>query len=151
MLYQNENNTPISQTLLPPETVTVRDPRHPLYEQTLVLLAIKNKPGHSTSCLVQLFDGVERPIPLQATNLSTTPLATYSLPLDLSSLHNLIQTFARIRKQVEEQHDEGAGSHSDIAPASLANTDSDTATEGSKGNRASLSPSDHNPKRGGIN
>jgi len=53
------------------------------------------------SCLIQLPEGVERIVPIAVTDLATAPIIMYSLPLDVSSLQNLIQTFACIEGQVK--------------------------------------------------
>lgn len=109
----NQVNTPIRRSHAAPDTVTVVDPRHPLYNQTFPVLHIKNQRDLIPSCLVQLPEGVERLIPLVATNLASSPPAIYPLPLDLSSLHNLSQTFGRILAQVKmEQRDEATSRNS---------------------------------------
>jgi hypothetical protein len=92
------------------DTVTVVDPRHPLYDQTFPLLHIKNKQELVRSCLVLLTESVERLIPLAVTDLALSPPDVFPVPLDLSSLQNLTQTFSRIAMQLErEETDEASG------------------------------------------
>ena len=81
--------------------VTIIDPRHPLYDQTFPLLHIKNKQNLVPSCLIRLRAGVERLVPIEATNLAASTPTIFPLPLDLSSLYNLNQTFRRIHAQLE--------------------------------------------------
>ena len=90
-----------------PETVTVVDPRHPLYDQTFPLLHIKNKQALVRSCLVLLTESVERLIPLAVTDLALSPPAVYPVPLDISSLQTLIETFNRIAMQLEKEDENG--------------------------------------------
>jgi hypothetical protein len=79
--------------------VTIVDPRHPLYGQTFPLLHLKNKQQLVPSCLIRLAAGAERLVPLAVTDLALSPPTIYASPLDLSSLHNLIKTFARLQAQ----------------------------------------------------
>jgi hypothetical protein len=73
---------------------------------------------------VQLPEGAERLIPLAVTNLATSPPTVYPLPLDLSSLYNLTQTFGKITGQVHmEQRDEAA-------KRTFSNPDNDTTAAG---------------------
>lgn len=73
---------------------------------------------------MQLPEGAERLIPLTVTNLATAPPAVYPVTLDLSSLHNLTQTFVRIAGQVHmEQRDEAANRKTN-------NPDNDTTAAG---------------------
>ena len=87
--------------------VTVVDPRHPLYDQTFPLIHIKNKQELVRSCLVLLTEDVERLIPLAVTDLALWPPDVFPVPLDISSLQNLIETFGRITRQLERE-DENA-------------------------------------------
>jgi hypothetical protein len=116
--------------------VTVIDPRHPLCDQTFPLLHIKNKQELVCSCLVLLAEDVERLIPLAVTNLATVRPAVFPLPLQLSSLQNLTQTFARLVGQLErEGADEAtrssqADSDDGSARARLGNIDGNAAESG---------------------
>jgi hypothetical protein len=86
-----------------PETVTIIDPRHPLYDQTFPLLHIKNKQNLVPACLIRLRTSVERLVPLAVTNLAASTPTTFPVSLDLSSLHNLNQTFRRIHAHLEKE------------------------------------------------
>lgn len=91
--------------------MTVVDPRHPLYEQTFPLLHLKNKQELIPSCLVQIAEGVERLIPVSVTDLSASPPVVFPLPVDISSLHNLIQAVLRLQVQNGKECEDGeAGS-----------------------------------------
>ena len=67
-------------------------------------------------------------MPVAVTDLAAAPVIVYSLPLDVSSLQNLIQTFARIQEQVEaecgDESTEDTKPHaaSDQSQAGMANT-----------------------------
>jgi hypothetical protein len=103
-----QQNTPIEITLSPTETVTVIDPRHPLYGRTLPLLGITNKQYLGRCCVVWLLPGVERLVPLAATDLAADPICLYPLPLNLSAVEQLLATFMRIKIQpAEETEDAG--------------------------------------------
>jgi hypothetical protein len=91
-----------------PATVTVVDPRHPLYDQTFPLIHIKNKQELVRSCLVLLRENVERLIPLAVTDLALSPPDVFPVPLDISSLQNLIETFSRMTSQLEQEDENGA-------------------------------------------
>ena len=112
-----------------PATVTVVDPRHPLYDQTLPLIHIKNKQALVRSCLVLLRENVERLIPLAVTDLAMAPPAVFPVPVDISSLQNLIQTFSRIIRQLEEEDENGeersgtAGGAECCSPTGMAHLD----------------------------
>ena len=106
-----------------PETVTVVDPRHPLYEQTFPLLHLKNKQKLIPSCLVQITEGVERLIPVSVTDLSTSPPVVFPLPVDLSSLHNLTQAFVRLRAQIEKECEDGSAGSTTHTGSSISEAD----------------------------
>lgn len=116
--------------------MTVVDPRHPLYGRTFPLLHVKNTRELIPSCLVQLAAGVERLIPLQATNLVAGAPDGFSMPLALSSLHKLTKTFARIQAQMErgrgdeETSSSPPGDDKGNASAGLGNADAKTAEDG---------------------
>jgi hypothetical protein len=75
-------------------------------------------------------------VPVAVTDLAATPVIVYSLPLDVSSLQNLIQTFAHIQEQVEAEcgNESTKGSEpnaaSDQSQAGMANTGGSTAGNG---------------------
>ena len=126
-------NAPIEKILATPETVTIVDPRHPLYDQTFPLLQIKNHRNLIPSCLVRVLEGVDRLVPVAVTDLAATPVIVYSSPLDVSSLENLVQAFARVQEQVEVEcgdentEDPKPNAPGDQSQAGVANTDRSTA------------------------
>jgi len=125
--------------------VTVIDPRHPLYDQNFPLLHIKNKQELVRSCLVQLTKDVERLIPVQVTDLAMSAPDIFPVPLDISSLHSLTQTFARIAAQLEREcGDEGSRreqreGEENVTEPGLGNTDGRGAGERSEDRGLDLS------------
>ena len=106
-----------------PATVTVVDPRHPLYDQTFPLIHIQNKQELVRSCLVLLTEDVERLIPLAVTDLGLAPPDVFPVPLDICSLQNLTETFSRIAGQLEREEEDEEGSRGPAAgDASLSPT-----------------------------
>jgi hypothetical protein len=149
----NQVNTHISRRFSAAETVTIIDPRHPLYDRTFPLLHVKNKQNLILSCLIQLPEGVERLVPVEVTNLARSPLFVFSLPLDVSSLQNLVETFARIEAQAEmECSDEraraAAGANGDDPVSSVGNTGGSTTGSDLSDGRAHLSHPCHTGSRG---
>src|SRR5260221_11713601 len=55
--------TPLDLTFLPTDVVTVIDPAHPLYGQTLPLIGVTNKQYIGRACAVWIQPGIERPLP----------------------------------------------------------------------------------------
>jgi hypothetical protein len=150
----NRVNTPIRRRFAAAETVTIIDPRHPLYDRTFPLLHVKNKQNLILSCLIQLPEGVERLVPVEVTNLARSPLLVFSLPLDVSSLQNLVQTFARMKAQVEmECSDETAGAaagpNGDDPVPSVGNAGDRTTTSDLPDGGTHLSQPRHTSGRGG--
>jgi len=116
--------------------VTVTDPCHPLNNQTFPLLYLTNQRELEPCCLVQIAPGVERLIPRRQTSLSILTPTVFSSPLDLSSLQNLIGTFAHILAQVEMESSDDSGAttqttgRSRSAPASVGDVGPDPSTGG---------------------
>ena len=81
--------------------VTVADPRHPLCGQTFRLSHITNKQYLDRYCVVWFKEGIQRNIPLETTDRSTEPITIFPLPLDLSSVRQLLVAFERIKSQEE--------------------------------------------------
>jgi hypothetical protein len=103
----NRLYTPKRNILAVPETVTIIDPRHPLYDHTFSLLHIKNKQELIPSCLVRLAEGAERLIPISVTNLAVETPNIFPSPIDISSLHELTQVFLRLVAQIEKECGDG--------------------------------------------
>ena len=114
----NQQTTPLEVTLSPEDTVTVVDPRHPLFGQTLSLIGITNKQYLGRCCIVWLRAGMEQLVPLAATDRSPDPLVVYSLPLNLPSVRQLLATYERFMSQpAEGTRDGGFGGKSNICPS----------------------------------
>jgi hypothetical protein len=103
----NQINTPIDKEISQPETVTIADPRHPLYEQTFPLLHIQNKHELVLSCQIQIMPGANRLVPISLTDLATVPPDVFPVPLDISSLRKLTQAYRRIVAQVATEKRDG--------------------------------------------
>jgi hypothetical protein len=89
------------------ETVTITDPCHPLHDQTFPLLFITKFHNYEPCCMIQVTPEVDRLIPVRQTNLSPTSFPGFPSPLDLSSLHCLIDTYTRILVEVERKDEDG--------------------------------------------
>jgi hypothetical protein len=111
------------RTLAANATVTIVDPRHPLYDQSFPLLHLKNKQELIPSCLVRLTEGVERLLPVSVTNLAVTPPVVFPLPVDLSSLHNLTQVFLRIQAQVGKECEDGSTGNAQLNRSGISDRD----------------------------
>lgn len=135
--------------------VTVVDPRHPLYDQTFPLLHIRNKQELVRCCLVQLTENVERLIPIQVTDLALSVPDIFPVPLDISSLHSLTDTFAHIAAQLEREcGDEGNGreqreGEENVTESGLGNVDSGTTGECAENSGLDLSGDGYALEEGG--
>jgi len=83
--------------------VTVIDPRHPLYGQTFPLVYITNKPYSGRCCVLWLQEGMERNVPVGATDQSSEPITIFPLPLNLSSVRKFLTTCERMISQLTEE------------------------------------------------
>lgn len=107
---RNQQSAPLGNDISLPETVTVVDPRHPLYDQTFLLLHLTNAQNLIRCCVVQLTPHVDRLIPITATSLAPTSPVVFPSPVDLSSLQRLVTTFRSIlAARAAEGRDESAG------------------------------------------
>lgn len=66
----SQHNTPIEVTPLAVETVRVTDPTHPFHGLELPLVGVTRKAGLGAVCVVWIRRGVERVIPVGATDLA---------------------------------------------------------------------------------
>jgi len=129
----NQLNAPIRNDLSIPETVTVIDPRHPLFNRTFPLLHIKNNQEKNPRCLISLPEGVERWLPLQVTNIAGIPPDIFPIPIDLHALQTLAHIFLRFPAQLEQEGRDGNHTKTDPngegaqAPTGLGDT-RDSAT-----------------------
>ena len=95
-------------------------------------------------------------MPVAATNLATSPLDVHSLPLDVSSLQNLIQAFVRVQAQVETECGDESGTGTqpnadgDQTQPGVADAGDNAAANDLSNSRAHLSPSRIVPGTGGV-
>jgi hypothetical protein len=89
------------------EVVTVIDPRDPLYRQTFTLLFVENKSYRGKCCVVRMETGIERHIPISVTDQAMDPICSYPLPLNLSSVRELLVLYARMICQIAERTEDG--------------------------------------------
>ena len=85
--------TPIDLIVAPQETITVVDPRHPLFGRTLPCVGISNSCHRGRCCILWIRPTVERHVPVTATDLEYDPATLYPLPISLESLQQLLQEF----------------------------------------------------------
>jgi hypothetical protein len=78
----------------PEETVTVVDPRHPLFGRTLPCVGISNCSYRGRCCIVWIGPTIERHIPVSATNLEFDPMTLSSLAISVESLRQLLYEFS---------------------------------------------------------
>jgi hypothetical protein len=95
-------------------------------------------------------------VPVAATNLAIFPLNVHPLPLDVSSLQNLIHAFVRVQAQVETEcgDENGTGTQpntdGDQTQSGVANAGNNTAANGLSNSSAHLSQSRIVPGTGGV-
>ena len=85
--------TSIDLIVSPKETVSVVDPRHPLFGRTLPCVGISNSCHRGRCCILWIRPTVERHVPVTATDLEYDPATLYPLPISLESLQQLLQEF----------------------------------------------------------
>lgn len=152
--------TPIQTTFSATETVTIVDPRHPLYGRTFPLIDIANRSHIGQACVIQLRDDLERTVPLAVTDRASESVAIFPLSLNLSSVRQLLRAFRRITSQLKEGTEDGVicrnaedGSNdssvgsgdtctADIAGARLELAVADAEEGSSQNHRASVSSTD---------
>jgi hypothetical protein len=93
----NQVTTPIGHRFSLDETITVLDPRHPLYGRTLPLVALTHHAQLGRCCVVWLRPYVERLIPVQATSLAFDPTDLSPSPLSLAAVEQLLRVFHDIQ------------------------------------------------------
>ena len=89
----DQHTTPIDLIIPPQETITVVDPRHPLFGRTLPCVGIANSCHRGRCCIVWIRPTVERHVPVTATNLAYDPTTLYPLPISVESLQQFLQEF----------------------------------------------------------
>ena len=101
------------------------------------------------------FPHTERLVPIDVTNLAISTPTTFSLPLDLSSLHNLNQTFRRIHAHLEKEcRDDTAGneqptSEQYYSAPGMGDLDRRATTNNSANDRQGLPKSGNSVEAGG--
>src|SRR5258708_28284035 len=116
--------TSIDLIVAPQETITVVDPRHPLFGRTLPCVGISNSCHRGRCCILWIRPTVERHVPVTATDLDYDPSTLYPLPISLESLQQLLQEFLLVAdaRNVDPTH-----AHRPIAgPASRTREDHPT-------------------------
>jgi hypothetical protein len=91
MAYPNHVTTPIDRRLSTEQTITVTDPRHPLYGRTLTHIAMTYHADLGHCCVVWLRPQVERLVPVGATNLAFDPNAISPTPLSVDAVEQLLR------------------------------------------------------------
>jgi hypothetical protein len=122
--------TPIDLIVTPEETVTVVDPRHPLFGRTLPCLGISNSPYRGRCCIIWIRPTVERHVPVAATNLEYVAEDMYPLPISVESLQQLLHEFtllSHVRKG-ESPHGDSLPSCGSSSPGGSGASASDPPT-----------------------
>jgi hypothetical protein len=117
-------------------TVTVTDPRHALYGNTLPLISIEQRRDIGHCCVVDVGGGSTRYIPVEATDQASGQVNASPIPLSLKAVQQLLNTFQRIVEG--DQNEEFATITCERVPAATSQGQT-TVT------RPSLVPSDTPP------
>ena len=97
--------------------VSVIDPRHPLCGQSFPLRGMISRPEIGPCCIVWPPEGLERHIPLTATNLGAPMGPVTPCPLSLAGLQALLGVYARLIHPLPEgAHDYGTSTPDAAAP-----------------------------------
>ena len=104
--------------------------------------------------LIQLRAGVNRLVPLEATDLAVSPRVVFPLPVDIPSLEKLTKVFGQIQAQAKredgDEEREGRGSNKGhTAASSMDHIDPETARDGVADNNPHLPPSGPSVGKGG--
>jgi hypothetical protein len=137
-----QQDTPIGERVV--QEVTITDPRHPLFGQTLPVRVVQtyHRPTHIT---VLLPNGRQRSVPRHATNLASDPKAELSRqdlpPISVRTILPLAR-FVSALKQAKEECDapprqpiNHSSKSTSRLPNALAATDSRHPTAGRQGSR----------------
>ncbi len=153
--------TPIDLIMTPEETVTIVDPRHPLFGRTLPCIGIANSSHRGRCCIVWIRPTVERHIPITATNLEYDPTTLYPLPISVESLQQFLQEFTLAfgGRKGESTNDDsiasfpsgptgGSSPTSDPAQPALDDTHRGATRPGATGARHHVSGMSRSPRGG---
>jgi hypothetical protein len=91
-----QQNTPLGLTARPTDTVEVTDPTHPLYGLSFPLIGITVKQRLGRVCLVWLHPGIERAIPVSATNLAGEDRVLSACRLSIAGLQGLLHVLSSL-------------------------------------------------------
>src|SRR5215213_10400421 len=120
----SHQTAPLGLTALPTDTVTVTDPTHPFYSLTLPLLGITTKQRLGRVCVVWLYPGVERVIPIAATTLGDLPVRPIACRLSVASVQTLVAVVASLTTPCQEDADvepeTASRSHTDLPSTGTA-------------------------------
>jgi hypothetical protein len=116
-----QQNTPLGLTALPTDTVEVTDPTHPLYGLSFPLIGITVKQRLGRVCLVWLHPGIERAIPVNATNLASEPYVSAACRLSVAGLQALLHVLSPLVCSNQEEAHEPATSMQ-LSPATPSST-----------------------------
>jgi hypothetical protein len=103
------DTTPYADTALAEETIEVTDPEHRLYGLRLPLVAIVNHQRLGRVCRVLLDPGIERGIPIGATDRSSVPRSQSPCRLSLASSGALLQVVASLPDGIWDHADRDRG------------------------------------------
>ena len=126
--------------------VTVTDPRHPLFGRTLPLIHVTNRQYLGRCCVIRLQEGIERNVPLEATDHSAEPITIFPLPLSLSSMRQLLATSERVMIQLMEEpmkeKEDGSTQKLNTSRANLESTNHDATANAVSSNSADVPNTD---------
>ena len=100
----SHQNTSLQLTALPTDMVEVTDPTHPLYSLTFPRIGITTKPRLGRVCVVWLYPGVERVMPIAAISLGGNPVAPSPCRLCMEGLQALLAVVASWEHHPQEDH-----------------------------------------------
>jgi hypothetical protein len=106
----DQHTTPVDAASAGDELVTIVDPRHALFGQTLLLLEVANKPYWGQCCVVQWREGFLRHVPLAATSRSAEPPVVFPVPLGLTALQQLLTVYQRLASPIGKVLPDGSPS-----------------------------------------
>jgi hypothetical protein len=119
----NQVTTPIGHRFSLDQTITVLDPRHPLYGRTLPLVALTHHAQLGRCCVVWLRPHVERLIPVHATNLAFDPNDLSPSPLSLAAVEQLLRVFHDIQHAQQGVSRDASPSRPSCAPTQARRPD----------------------------
>jgi hypothetical protein len=112
---------PLGITALPPDSVEVIDPAHPFYGLTLPLIGMTTNPHLGRVCVVELQPGVERLVPVAATDRGGVLPAPSPCRLSPGSIVALLAVVAFLPDPTLE-HDHGPARPDGASPSGSAPT-----------------------------